>query len=198
VPASTGVSFSWSGVVDAATYRFHALDGRRLHGPAAAGHRPRVDELLLVAPRRQAPTSGARSRSTPRGNASGPGRRRRSRPAGSTLGSIAVALGPNSPFASGELNTVPNLPVLQLRFTASAAEDVEVTSLVVSALGSADDAAQISQVKLYADVDSDGALDSLVDVPLGAPAAYAVDNGTNHLPGLLPDRPRRPVARRCC
>jgi class 3 adenylate cyclase len=103
---------------------------------------------------------------------------------GPSVGTLTVALGPGSPLASNEINTAQNLPILQLRLSASAAEDVQITSLTITALGSGNDAAHLSEVRLAFDANSDGAFDPAVDTSLGTAAGFPLDNGTLTFPGL--------------
>lgn len=94
---------------------------------------------------------------------------------------LTVGLGPNSPPDSNQSNIALNVPVMQLRFSA-VSEDVKVTSVTFTALGTGNDATDITAVRLYADTNSNGTVDG-TDTLLGT-AIYAVDDGTVKYSGL--------------
>jgi hypothetical protein len=94
---------------------------------------------------------------------------------GSSTGALTIALGPNNPFASNEINTAQNLPLLQLRFTA-ATEDVQINALTLGSFGTGNEAANVQDARLYLDANSDGALDPS-DILLGTAQTVPVDDG---------------------
>ncbi|HYF01483.1 MAG TPA: Ig-like domain-containing protein, partial [Planctomycetota bacterium] len=103
---------------------------------------------------------------------------------GSSLGVLTVDLGPSNPFASNEVNTATNLPVLQLRLTASLTEDVQLRTLVITGVGTLDDASHVAAAELWFDLDSDGTADPAVDLRLGTAQTYALDDGSVTFAGL--------------
>ncbi len=98
--------------------------------------------------------------------------------------SFSVALGPNTPSASNQLNSSQDLSVLQLRFAVTGLEDVRITSITFTGFGSGGESAHLQGVRLFHDVNSDGQLSAGTDALLGGPAAYLADNGTLTFGGL--------------
>jgi N-acetylneuraminic acid mutarotase len=97
--------------------------------------------------------------------------------------SLTLATGLANPGATSELPTDADVPMLQLKLSASAADAVRVTAVTLNVAGSLDDSTGISQVRIYRDVDANGAVTG-TDVLIAGPSSYAVDNGNLTFSGL--------------
>jgi hypothetical protein len=86
-----------------------------------------------------------------------------------------VEAGPGNPSATSELAGALDVPMVHLRIRAGSAEDVQVQNIRVNAGGTGDDSTEISSVKLYRDVDGDGAIGG-GDVQSGT-GSFAIDDG---------------------
>ncbi|MBI2930505.1 MAG: hypothetical protein HYY16_02545, partial [Planctomycetes bacterium] len=183
VNAATGVYFDWTAVGGAVSYRFQLDNEPSFSGPLVLDIvTDSIDFNSSVLPVgtyywRVSAVDGA-------GNESSPSAAFSFNAVGSTVGSLTVQLGPNSPPASTQLNTAQNLSVIQLRLAASSQEHVRIDSLRVTGTGTGDEAAHISGVRLYHDVNGNGLLDPDIDVLLAGPMTYPVDDGAITFQGL--------------
>ncbi|HYE99986.1 MAG TPA: hypothetical protein VEJ18_13795, partial [Planctomycetota bacterium] len=180
---SGGVSFSWSVAAGASTYRFQLSTSSGFASPLLA------DIVLATTNTTTAalPTDTYFWRvvaTDAAGNSSPASTVYSFTTTGSSVGSLSAAIGPASPFPSNELRGAVNLPVLQLRLSASAAEDIQLTALTISAQGTLDDPLHIREVRVWLDADSNGTLDSAVDLLLGGPRTYLADQGSITFPAL--------------
>ncbi|MBI2930591.1 MAG: hypothetical protein HYY16_02980 [Planctomycetes bacterium] len=177
INGESGVAFDWMTVADASRYRFQ-LDTENTFAS------PLVMNLTLAA---SALTAGPLSPKTyywrvfsidGAGNVSAPSTTFSFNVVGSSVGGLTLDYGPSTPPDSNQLNTAQDLSVVQLRFNAAIQENVRVSSLRITAFGTADDAADVSSVSLYRDSDSNGLFDPGIDVLLSGPKTYPVDDGT--------------------
>ncbi len=90
---------------------------------------------------------------------------------------MTASLGPDSPTGPSLQYDATDAVVLQLKLKNTGQEDVDVSSITLTARGSVDDVADITAVKLYFDQDEDGELD-VADPQLGTDQTFAVENGT--------------------
>ncbi|MBI2931486.1 MAG: hypothetical protein HYY16_07525, partial [Planctomycetes bacterium] len=171
------VYFDWSSVPDAVGYRFQLDDA-----PAFAA--PYILDLITE-------SSDFNSGTLPpgvyywrviavdaAGNESTPSSTFSFTVVGSAVGSLTVELGPSSPPPSNELNTAQDLSIIQLRITASPHEHILISSLRLTAAGTADDALHIDNARLYDDSDNNGLLDPNFDTLLAGPLSFTVDDGS--------------------
>jgi len=91
-------------------------------------------------------------------------------------GSLHITKGSKNPADGDAIAGNDNVPVIQLEFEADVLEDVMINSLTLHASGTANDTADISQVRLYKDADNDGEVSS-GDTELSS-NSFASDNGT--------------------
>jgi hypothetical protein len=102
----------------------------------------------------------------------------------STAGTLTLSTGPSDRGSTNEAAGATNLVMLQANLAANAIENITITSLTVTAMGTADDRATptgdvaASGVRLYVDVNSNGIYDAGTDTQLGSSSNYATDNGT--------------------
>ena len=94
------------------------------------------------------------------------------------VGTLTVSLGSGNPAAGNQGKAAQDVVVMQLKLEASAAETLIVDSLVFTASGTINDVTDISAVKLYRDVDANGALSLIVDTQIDSSRSYNADNGT--------------------
>jgi hypothetical protein len=96
-------------------------------------------------------------------------------PGAGATGTLSVMPGfHNTPVSTcfpGDTKTV-----CQYQVAASSYEDISVQSLVLNAFGTGDEVADVVNVTLYEDVNSDGELDD-GDVIMGGPTTYGMDDG---------------------
>ncbi|MCO5171960.1 MAG: VCBS repeat-containing protein [Planctomycetes bacterium] len=95
----------------------------------------------------------------------------------SSIGSVRVLLGPNSPPNAAAFPNSQDLGLLQLELRTSSAEPVRVSQLRLRASGSGNDAVDVARADLWLDVDSDGKLDLAVDQPIVFSAVPQADDG---------------------
>ncbi len=96
---------------------------------------------------------------------------------------LTLATGVANPGATTELATAADVPMMQVKLTASAADAVKVAALTLNVTGSLEDSTGISQVRLYRDVDANGRVGG-TDVLIAGPGAYAFDNGNLTFGGM--------------
>ncbi|MBI2933480.1 MAG: hypothetical protein HYY16_17690, partial [Planctomycetes bacterium] len=183
LPGMGGVFFDWTTVPDAVTYGFQ-LDTE----PSFSS--PTVLNLLMSSTNF---TSGTLTPDTyywrvwavdAAGNAGAPSVAFLLGVTGSNVGSLIVTLGPASPPPSNELNTAQDLSMMQLRLTAGPQENVLITSLRISGIGTGDEALHVADVRLFHDLNANGRLDAGVDLLLAGPLRYPVDDGSIPFAGL--------------
>ena len=97
-------------------------------------------------------------------------------------GGFIIAEGPANSAGLGVNQAFRGLGVLQVDLAADN-ENCTVRSLTVTAAGSIDDALDVAAVRLVRDVNDNGLADFL-DVALGVPQTYAMDDGTVTFSGL--------------
>jgi len=95
-------------------------------------------------------------------------------------GALSAAVGPASPLSGSFGPDVDERVMIQVRLSATS-ESVTVGDLTVRGTGSGDDAGAISGLRLYVDVDRNGAIDPLIDRLLDGPTAFGSDDGTVNL-----------------
>ena len=117
-------------------------------------------------------TSGAETRSVTGAPVTGPTM------TVSNVGVLSLSLGEDNPGTSNEGATESDLVMMQLHLAASSAETLYVDSVVVTTEGTIDDATDVSAVRLYRDVNSNGALDLVTDVQIDSNRTFSADNGT--------------------
>ena len=96
----------------------------------------------------------------------------------SGVGTLSWAAGANNPVSSGIDLADTNVVMLQLRLTASSAEDIVISKLIVRGSGTGSELADIDSVALYRDVDGNGLRDVGSDVILQAATGFAADDGS--------------------
>ena len=89
---------------------------------------------------------------------------------------LAIAAGPNFPTAGVIFPNTSNVPTLTLRLSAGSVETVRVTQVSIAAIGSGNDATDLSGVRLYRDDNSNGLLDG--DTLLASATSFPSDDGT--------------------
>jgi hypothetical protein len=96
----------------------------------------------------------------------------------STLGSITLSLGNNSPDDEYITNDAANVEMMQLQIQTSAAEAVKITNLKFKASGTGHDTTDIvrDSVKLVHDLNNDGLYDAGIDTLLDF-GSFSADNG---------------------
>ncbi len=99
-----------------------------------------------------------------------------------TLGSLAIARGPQNPAPAVVPKQARDVPVVQLQLS-GLQESFTISAVTVRAAGSLDDAGDISSVSLLLDVDQDG-LRSAADTVLAGPAGFNGDDGVLTFGGL--------------
>ncbi|MGE0707887.1 MAG: FG-GAP-like repeat-containing protein [Planctomycetota bacterium] len=90
---------------------------------------------------------------------------------------LALAAGPNNPGAGTAFTNQTLVPTLQLRLSAGTSEGVRVTQVVVKGSGTGSETADLVDVALYLDVDSNGQVTG-ADTLLRNGVAYAADDGS--------------------
>ena len=98
------------------------------------------------------------------------------------LGGLTIATSPAAPPARTVQPTTPDIPVLAVRATA-ASESFDISEIVVTAQGSADDPTDIAAVTLIRDNDQSGTL-TLGDDVLAGPSTFASDDSSISFAGL--------------
>ncbi|MBI2931957.1 MAG: hypothetical protein HYY16_09920, partial [Planctomycetes bacterium] len=175
--SANGVQFSWTSVSGASGYRFQLADDASFS----------TGMILDVVADSLDFTSGPLPPATyyarvvaidAAGNEGAPSPTISFIAAGSSMGSLTVQLGPNSPTPSNQLNNAPNVSMAQIRMTASAVEHIQLSSLRVTAVGTGNDALHIAGVRLFHDVDNDGLLDPDTDQLLADPLTFPTDDGS--------------------
>ncbi|MBI5361261.1 MAG: DUF2341 domain-containing protein [Planctomycetes bacterium] len=110
-------------------------------------------------------------------------------PAGSA-GTLTVRKGINCPLSRLITNNETNLAIFQFMMNASSVENITVSSVEFTASGSGNEPYDVSAVKLYKDVNANGALDAGVDVVIDQTGkTYSADNGTIVFDGLTQSIP---------
>lgn len=105
-------------------------------------------------------------------------------PAGST-GTLTVRKGINCPSSRLITNNELNISMFQFMMNASSVENIVVSSVEFIASGSGNEPYDVSAVKLYKDVNANGALDAGVDVVIDQTGkVYSADNGNIVFDGL--------------
>ncbi|MBI4975990.1 MAG: hypothetical protein HZC28_00815 [Spirochaetes bacterium] len=101
------------------------------------------------------------------------------------LGTIYANYGPQNPSQSIINPDDQNVPMLQMALGAGPEEDVDITSITISANGSGDDMNHIAVngVRLVNDVNTNGIYDA-GDVPVSGGQTYSADNGSISFTGL--------------
>ena len=93
-------------------------------------------------------------------------------------GTLTIALGANNPAASAFAVPAEDVPMLQLRLSASAEETLAVTSITVKADGTGDDASNITELCLWRDVNLDGIISPGTDARIAQDNGFGEDDGT--------------------
>ena len=96
----------------------------------------------------------------------------------STIGSLTLQAGPNNPSSNID-NGSSDLAMLQVRLATSSAEAIIIREFKLRASGTANDTADIedSGIRVYKDVNSNGAYEATTDQLLAQAVAYNQDNG---------------------
>lgn len=94
------------------------------------------------------------------------------------VGSVTLGKGPNSPAATNEAPDAVNVEMLQLSVGVSQTEAVAIDSLTLKAAGTIDDLNDVVNVRLYKDVNNNGALDLTIDTQLDTTRQFNANNGT--------------------
>ena len=100
--------------------------------------------------------------------------------AGNTLaigGTLTITAGPANPLGGSALPGTTGVVMMQARLTASL-EPITVTGLTFTGAGSGNEMTAIAAARLFVDVDRDGELDAVGDLPLGAPRTFSQNDGT--------------------
>ena len=102
---------------------------------------------------------------------------------------LSVVASPNLPSAGPAFPNASGVPTLALRLSAGSVETVRVTQVSIAALGSGNDATDLSALRLYRDDNANGVVDG--DALLASASAYPSDDGTLSfaIPGGLLDLP---------
>ncbi|MBK6683948.1 MAG: hypothetical protein IPG45_05695 [Deltaproteobacteria bacterium] len=91
-------------------------------------------------------------------------------------GSLRVAAGPANPAGGTILPNSTDVAMLQVVVEA-VFEPITVTGLSLRASGSGNEVADLTRARLFVDTNNNGQLDPVGDLPLGAPATYAQNDG---------------------
>jgi len=102
----------------------------------------------------------------------------------SNVGTLTLSLGPNNPGATNEAKNAQGIVMMQMRLAASAAESLRVDTLRITASGTINDLTDITEVRLYRDVNSNGLLDYSTDTQIGTGKTYSADDGTITFPDI--------------
>ena len=89
---------------------------------------------------------------------------------------LLLSLGEGSPLSGGIENTGTDVTILQIALQVSEDEGILLNSLALTASGAGNEAADISEAKLWLDVNADGQADGS-DVQLGSTLSGLTDNG---------------------
>jgi hypothetical protein len=92
-----------------------------------------------------------------------------------TAAAVHVEGGPGNPGATQEMPGSLGIPMLHLKVSAGAAQDIDVLSIRVNTTGTGDDSTEITAVRLIRDVDGDGAVGT-GDVQAGM-GTFSADEG---------------------
>jgi hypothetical protein len=101
---------------------------------------------------------------------------------------LVLAPGPANPLASDVPAAASGVPLLQLRLTAGAAEDIDVSALGISVMGGSDETVTVSGAHCYLDADSDGAYTPGTDTAVHTGATFALDDGSVFFTPVTPVR----------
>ena len=112
----------------------------------------------------------------------------------SNIGVLSMSAGENNPGTSNEGNSAADIPVLQLHLEASNAETLDVDSIAITMTGTINHATDVSAVKLYRDVNGNGAFDAATDYALAASETVTDSAGTVHF--KITHGGQHPVAQR--
>ena len=103
-----------------------------------------------------------------------------------SAGGLTISAGDNNPAAETILNNATNEEMIQLKLTAGSSEGINISSITFTSSGTGDEANDItaSSVKLYNDINNNGAFDSGTDTQIGTDQSWSGDNGTVTFSGL--------------
>ena len=99
----------------------------------------------------------------------------------SSVGAVTVALGSNTPASTNEATGGTGIAMMQLALSANATEDVNLTSLTLATSGTADESTDISQVRLFEDVNDNGTLELATDNLLSTIAGASITSNDQDL-----------------
>jgi uncharacterized UPF0146 family protein len=95
----------------------------------------------------------------------------------SQTGNLTLAQGTNNSPAATISAVDQNLAMLQLRFTANATENIQITSVTLNSSGTADESTDIDSAKIFLDVNNNGIYDAAFDTQIGTTITSFTNNG---------------------
>ncbi len=95
----------------------------------------------------------------------------------SAIGTLVLSAGSNNPLATTISSDASNISMLQLNMSAGSTEDVNISAITFTTTGSGDESADLDSVRLFQDVNGNGAYDLGIDLQIGSTLTSFTDDG---------------------